>query len=394
MSYNKNTQILLHLSLIDGIGPATIFKILKKLLLVEFLTADHSDYSDLIGKEYKVDLEVLYRYSASDFAGIFEIPFKNAELLESGLKDGKTLDTEIFLLEQHGIKIVGIFDAFYPENLRHIHCPPIILYYSGAIIDPKIKALAIVGSRNADDYSWQVIQNIVPTMVANGWGIVSGGALGADTIAHKITVNSNGRTIAVLGSGLLCPYPESNTYLFEEIVNSGGTVVSSFPLKMSPRKEHFPARNRIISGLSQGCLVVQAAAKSGALITANYAMEQGRSVFAVPGRVDDSLSVGCNNLLKQGAKLVCDAGDILEEFGEALSAGFFKPALKIEEVQQPLVMSTTQDIVLSQLASVSTIDELVVKTGLELNEIQDRLFQLQLEGIIRQTFTGAWEKCK
>ncbi|KKQ33202.1 MAG: protecting protein DprA protein [candidate division TM6 bacterium GW2011_GWF2_37_49] len=394
MSYNNNSQILLHLSLIGDVGPNTLFRLLKKMMIVKGLASEHLDYSDLIGKKYNIDLGALYKYSVIDFINEFEILPKYAELIEAGLRDDKALETELCLLEQSDIKIVSIFDEYYPENLRHIHCPPTILYYSGEKIDTDLKSLAIVGSRKADDYAWRVIQSIVPTMVANGWSITSGGALGADTIAHEVALDCGGKTIAVLGSGLMCQYPESNKSLFEQIVKKSGTVVSPFPLKMAPRKEHFPARNRIISGLSQGCLVVQAAAKSGALITANYAMEQGRSVFAIPGRVDDLLSAGCNSLLKQGAKLVCDAGDILEEFGESLSAEFFKPALKLSEKQHSLPISSSHDVVLSKLTSGCTIDELILKTGLCLQELQDLLFQLQLNGIIHQTFTGAWEKCK
>jgi len=394
MSYNKNTQILLHLSLIGEVGPNVIFRLLKKMMLVKGLASEHLDYSDFIGKKYNIDLAVLYQYSVANLIDELELLPRYAELIEAGLRDDKALETELCLLEQSDIKIVGIFDEFYPENLRHIHCPPVILYYSGEKIDTGVKSLAIVGSRKADDYAWQVIESIIPTMVSNGWSITSGGALGADTIAHKVALDCGGKTIAVLGSGLMCQYPESNKSLFEQIAKKGGTVVSPFSLKMAPRKEHFPARNRIISGLSQGCLVVQAAAKSGALITANYAMEQGRSVFAIPGRVDDLLSVGCNNLLKQGAKLACDAGDILEEFGESLSTGFYKPALKIHEIQNSLPLSMPHDMVLSKLTSGCTIDELILKTGFGLQELQDMLFQLQLDGIIHQTFTGAWEKCR
>lgn len=394
MSNNKNIQILLHLSLIENVGPNTIFRLLKKLLIINGFAGEHLDYADLIGKKYSIDLGILYQYSVNDFINEFEISSKQAELLDAGLKDNKTFEAELLLIEQNDIKIISIFDEFYPENLKHIHCPPVILYCSGERINKDLKSLAVVGSRKADDYAWRVIRNIIPTMVASGWSVASGGALGADTIAHQITLDCGGRTIAVLGSGLLCQYPESNKPLFEQIIQNGGTIVSSFPLKMAPRKEYFPARNRIISGLSQGCLVVQAAAKSGALITANYAMEQGRSVFAVPGRVDDLLSIGCNSLLKQGAKLVCDAGDILEEFGESLSSVFFKPALKIHEIQHKLPLSTPKEIVLSKITSGCTIDELIIKTGLDLQVLQDLLFQLQLDGIVSQTFTGAWEKCK
>jgi len=394
MLYSKNTQILLHASLVPQVGPAVIFKILKKLLLDNNLCSAYSDPSDFIGKKIEIDLEVLYRYSAADFEKKFEISQKQAELLEKILHNDEALDTELFLLEKNGIKIICIFDDFYPECLRHIHCPPVILYYSGRELSRDFRGFAIVGSRDADDYARQTIQNIVPTLVLNKWQIVSGGAVGADTMAHKAALDAGGQTVAVLGSGLLRPYPEDNINLFKIIAEKGGTVISPFSLNTEPDRWHFPSRNRIISGLSQGCLVVQAAARSGALITAHDALDQGRAVFAVPGRIDDKLSVGCNKLIKQGAMLVCDVNDILEEFGEGLPGKMFKPAVKIQELQSSISDADNQDIVLCKLGAVLSIDELLVKTGLDLYELQDRLFQLQLEGKVRQTFTGAWEKCK
>lgn len=393
MLFNKNIQVLIHLSLINDIGPATIFRILKKLLLDQGLCPSHAECADLIGKMPEIDLEALYQYSTIDFENKFQISQKQAEVIEKTLGDGGVIDEELCLLEKHGIKIVSIFDGFYPESLRHIDCPPIILYYRGQAPTLKFKGLAVVGARAANEYAYQVIQEIVPKLVLNNWSIVSGGAIGADTMAHKVALDSGGHTIAVLGSGLLKMYPQDNFDLFKSIVEKGGTLISPFNLNAEPDKWRFPARNRIISGLSQGCLVVQAALKSGALITAKNALDQGRQVFAVPGRVDEKLSVGCNTLIKQGAKLVSDANDILEEFGEGLPSGLYKPAVTTHELQSSIYDAALHDVVLCNLADVLSIDELAFKTGLELDELQDRLFQLQIEGKVRQTFTGAWERC-
>jgi DNA processing protein len=324
------------------------------------------------------------------------------------------LERELVLAEKNNIKIVDILSSDYPEILRQIHFPPVVLYISGSEIDQKSKHFGIVGSRNADAYAFDVIQNIVPTLISNKWVIVSGGANGADTMAHRMTLNHGGRTVVVLGSGLLCPYPANNIDLFKTVVDSGSTVISPFPLNRQPDRGTFPARNRIISGLSMGCLVVQAAVKSGALITARCALEQGRLVFAVPGKINDKLSDGCNELIKQGAKLVCGPNDILEEFGELQQykhsqnepasedympgenspAKTFKPARKIERQIDILGAGFGQcdDVVLCNIDKICTLDELLDKTGLSFDELQDRLFNLQLEGKIKQNFSGAWEK--
>ncbi len=388
---NKNTKVLLHLSLIQNIGPATVFKILRVLLLDRYPELVNVDWADVAKKKSDLNLSDLYDCSLSDFINRFGLSNGCAKQIYEGLSDTRILDCEFDLAEKNNVKIVDILSDEYPPLLHQIHVPPIVLYFFGALIDKAARHFAIVGSRGANDYSVHVIRTILPALVANGWVVVSGGAIGADTMVHQMALNSAGRTVVVLGSGLLCPYPESNLNLFKAISNEGGSIISPFPLKKSPDKGTFPARNRVISGLSHGCLVVQAAAKSGALITAQCALDQGRLVFAVPGPIDDKLSIGCNELIKQGAKLVCNADDILEEFGEHLSSGRYKPALKVE--QKVLVgKDCCEDEVLCRLDKISTIDELVLKTGLDFTELQDRLFTLQLEGRVRQNFTGAWER--
>ena len=229
------------------------------------------------------------------------------------------LDEELALLEKHSITLLTPFDNNFPEDLKQIHHPPMVLYCKGAPIEPAAKRLAIVGSRKANDYAKQVIQSLVPSLVEHGWAIVSGGAEGADTMAHQAVLDAGGNTIAVLGAGLLTPpFPASNKQLFERMVAHGGTLVSPFSLRTPADRTTFPQRNRIISGLSLGSVVVQAAQRSGALITARFALEQGRQVFAVPGLVNDDLSYGSHHLIKQGAKLVSTVSDIFEEFGESL----------------------------------------------------------------------------
>jgi DNA processing protein len=251
------------------------------------------------------------------------------------------------------------------------------------------KNIAIVGARKSNFYADDVIKDLVPELIKNDFSIVSGGALGVDSRAHEQTLKSGGKTIAVFGSGLLNPYPLKNKDLFREIVKSGGTLVSPFPLLMEPRKGNFPARNRVIAGLSKGCIVVQAAKKSGALITAQFALEQGRHVFAIPGSIKDELSVGCHEIIKQGAKLVGGIDDILEEFG-------FVPYNAAEEILKGVKDAKRVDeeveCILYNLQSACSIDELSVKTKLDLVFLQDKLFELQIAGKVEQNITGMWER--
>lgn len=266
------TSLLLHLSLIPGVGAATILKVIQQVPLTPSIK----------------------------------------KTIDNAMSDKSLLNHELDLIKKYKIKVVTILDDDYPESLAHIYLPPPVLYCLGSPIGKEFK-LAIVGSRKASSYSQKVCNSIVKDLVNKKITIVSGGARGADAMAHKATLDCGGKTIAVLGSGLLKPYPKENITLFREIIKKGGTIVSPFPLATEPLRGNFPARNRIIAGLSEGCIVVQAAEKSGASITANFALEQGKQVYAVPGSIFDEFSEGCHSLIKQGAKLVSNTNDILEE---------------------------------------------------------------------------------
>ena len=314
---------------------------------------------------------------------------------------------ELELLDQYSdIRFVTIFDTEYPELLKHISIPPLLLYLRGAKLEQNRLRLAVVGSRKCNNYAERVISSLVPEFIAHDWDIVSGGALGVDTLAHTVTVNTQGRTLVVFGSGLLELYPFGNKKLFDLVIAHQGTLVSTFPLKMEARPSHFPARNRIISGLSLGTLVVQAAEKSGALITAQYALDQGRQVFAVPGLVTDPLSVGCHNLIKQGAKLVASVEDIVEEFGtvkekKVLEYQTIIPLPVITNVQQdalahksaPIQSSQVcNDPLLQYLDTARSVDELSCYLQKLPAVVQNDLFDLQLEGVVRQNHAGLWER--
>jgi DNA processing protein len=230
----------------------------------------------------------------------------------------KTVDLkgELELAHRAGVCIITRDDPEYPERLRDIHDPPLCLYVRGdapAVFGRLRQSLAIVGSRHTTTYGVGMAQNLASAASLAGWVVVSGLARGIDTVAHQAAVATKGCTIAVLGSGLAHLYPQENTGLARAIVEAGGALVSEFPMRFPPDRRAFPMRNRIISGLTAGTLVVEAGIQSGSLITAAQALEQGRAVFAVPGRVDSPQSRGCHALLKDGAALVENFADILAE---------------------------------------------------------------------------------
>lgn len=357
-------QLILHLSLLDNVGPGAIIKLAK-----------------IIAQEKNIDR--WYAYRTNDFVR-FGIGQPTAQRIVDGLDDMQLLEQELALIEKHTISWVTILDDDYPEMLSHINIPPPVLYWQGEPAWEDATMVAFVGARKGNNYGQRAVQKLIPTLVDQNYVIVSGGAYGIDTMAHKATVDAGGKTIVVIGAGLLQPYLAQNKLLFKQIIATGGTIVSGFPLLEEASAWTFPKRNRIIAGLSQGCVVVQAAKKSGALITAKYALQEGRQVFAVPGPFDDDLSMGCNALLKEGAKLVQNTQDILEEFGVEQSEK------KIEEVQlsiqpgHPILMHCGHPI---------GLNELVQKTNIKQTELEQQLFELQLDGKIQQDFAGLWSAC-
>lgn len=395
----QNRQVLLHLSLIPGIGPSTIInKILRGLFARKFPDLLQVDLMEMINAQEFINFDALYNFSVGDFVRTCNVTERIAHDVVLGLSNRAMLDEELRLIERHKVTVVTLFEVAYPEILKQITNPPVVLYCSGAPLAPIAKRFSIVGSRKADLYADQVIKSVVPALITNGWHIVSGGAEGVDTMAHRVTVDLGGRTLVVMGSGFLHPYPPSNKDFFKEIEQKGGTVISPFSMNTPPDRTTFPARNRIIAGLSQGCLVVRAAERSGALITAQYALDQGRLVFAVPGSIYDDLSVGCHGLIKQGAKLVNTPSDILEDFNEVTSTATFTPALVVRKERQASVAEAltlhekADDFLLQFLGASCTIDELSDKTGLSLGDLHDKLFMLQLDGKVHQDFSGQWKR--
>jgi DNA processing protein len=229
-----------------------------------------------------------------------------------GNVDWKLADKQLELMEKNQVRLLTFKDDTYPENLKSIYDPPPFLFIKGEIKEEDKNAIAIVGARAASAYGNQTAQKIGRELAKRGITIVSGLAWGIDSIGHSSALEENGRTVAVFGSGLDVIYPPQNRKLAERIMQNGA-LVSEFLLGTKPEKQNFPKRNRLISGLSLGVVVIEASAKSGALLTAQHALEQNREVFAVPGNIGAKTSEGTNRLIKEGAKLVTSVEDILEE---------------------------------------------------------------------------------
>jgi len=374
-------QTILHLSLIDGIGPVTIQKLLAKL-----------PATSAVGNLYQMATRDLMQLGLSA---------KMAQNIIAGLRDTTALAKELQLIEKHNISWTVLGAADYPCLLAEIYSPPPVLYYKGMPVFHEPQTIAVVGARRAHRYGQQAIDQMVPGLVANGRAIVRGGAFGADSMAHRAAVRADGTTVVVLGSGLLRLYPVSHKNLFDSIVEHGGVLVSSFPLMTQAQPGNFPARNRIIAGLSRGCVVVQAAAKSGARITAQFALEQGREVFAIPGPIDDELSAGCHGLIQEGAKLISCAHDIMVEFEPGLRRS--RPSVPLatpnrsdlSEAPQASRLTknlSPQEKIMHACARPSSVDELATVVQIDIAQLQELLFDLQLAGQLKQNFAGLWER--
>lgn len=266
------------------------------------------------------DLDEILQVSSVRLGRDTGIGIKAAEQLLR-MRDSKEFKRELEVIRSEAIVCIDIFDEAYPVLLRQIDNPPLVLYVRGDTNTLEEKLFAIVGSRQPTPYGLSIAESFSSQLASLGVVIVSGLAHGIDTAAHKAAIKT-GRSIAVLGSGLLCIYPADNKKLAVDIMRHG-VVVSEFGLFVSAHKDNFPRRNRIISGLCKGVLVVEAASRSGALITAHLAAEQNREVFVIPGNIDSALSKGTNALIKEGAQPVDSPQDILEALGVKINGKIF-----------------------------------------------------------------------
>jgi DNA processing protein len=292
-------------------------------------------------------------------------------------------EKEIIRAEKAAVKIVPFTDSSYPARLRMIPDPPSLLYLKGEIRRDDEKAVAVVGSRSTSDYGRRVARDLCRGLASLGFTVVSGMARGIDGTAHETSLNAGGRTIAVLGSGVDRVYPAEHDKLYRRI-SENGAVISEFPMGTRPLAFNFPARNRLISGLSLGVVVVEATEKSGSLITAALALEQGREVFAVPGEVGASRSRGAHRLIRQGAKLVETVDDIVEEIAPQLLVRSGKTLSAPRRTLPQNLGDEFQRIFGLFQERPLQIDEVIESSGCSPSRVSEILLDLELQGYIKQ----------
>lgn len=340
-------------SLINGLGPLAF----KKLLLY-FRSLDQA-------------------WSANAYQ-LSQAGLENRLVEQIKIKRQKIdLDAEMEKLEKEDVDLITIEDENYPKLLKEIYDPPACLYSRGKFEPSDEFSLAVVGTRKLSLYGQQITPQLTADLAKAGLTIVSGLAKGIDTLAHQTALSAGGRTLAVLGSGLdkKSIYPPSNRYLAEKISQNGATL-SEFPLGALPQPQHFPRRNRIISGLSLGVLIIEAPEKSGALITAKEALEQNREVFAVPGPINSLNSSGTNNLIKMGAKPVSEANDILQELNLALLTEMPRKKILPDNLEEASILEQLSHEPLH-------IDKIILQTKLPANIVNSNLTLMEMKGKIR-----------
>jgi DNA processing protein len=329
------------------------------------------------------DPAAVFRASAAELA---EIEGLHREVIHSiaNFNDWAEIDKEIQRARAAGIKMIPFSDAAYPASLRVIADPPPLLYVKGELRDNDSKAIAIVGSRSASDYGRRIARDLARGLASFGFTVVSGMARGIDGMAHESALQAGGRTLAVLGSGVDRAYPPEHEMLYRRISDSGA-VISELPMGARPIAFNFPARNRLISGLSLGVVVVEATEKSGSLITASLAAEQGREVFAVPGEAGASRSRGSHRLIRQGAKLVETVEDIIEEIAPQLSRcnGDAAPA-SARSLPENSGPAARQIFALLKETSLQ-VDQVIEQSGLPAPQVLQVLLDLELQGFVCQT---------
>jgi DNA processing protein len=357
---NDRTEQLLVLNAVPGLGPVGLRKLLSFCGSPEGITADKLGYAVKTGV-----LSAALKKAIEDF---------DRDLF---------LSRERTLMEDFQVGVMSWEDDDYPAWLKSIHDPPMVLYYRGnrqAFCFQQ--GVGIVGSRNASMYGISMAEQFAAQLAERGITIVSGLARGVDTAAHCGCLRGGGMTVAVLGCGLSEIYPAENTNLAKRI-SEKGLVISEFPMTAPPSAMHFPQRNRVISGLSRGLLVVEASIKSGALITAEFALEQGREVFALPGKIDTLSAAGSNRLIQQGAKMVTSIDDILEELAVPLKTVPVESAP--EELPPAVELSESETVILKNIdRSPVDIDVLSLATDTPVQNIMNILLQLELKHLIKQ----------
>jgi DNA processing protein len=363
-------EALIAFNRVQGLGPVTARQIIEAL----------------------GSLVAVFETSAERLMEIPGIGSERALLLTRELKE-VSAEEELERAAKTGVKIITWDDEGYPALLKEIADPPLVLYVAGEVAVLDTPAIALVGTRHPSMYGRETARRFAYQLAGAGYTITSGLAEGVDTEAHAGALKAKGRTIAVLGGALDCLYPKSNTTLAREIATQGGAVVSEYPFGRQPDRQTFPMRNRIVSGLSKGVLVVEAPMNSGTLITARQGMEQNRSVMAIPGRIDSAASQGCHALLKQGARLVTSPEEVIEEVQDLfvgksarISAGLAKPLKKAvlkEERPAPVLMAEERSVMANIEEGGTLIDVIIRKTELPAGRVNALLVSLQIKRLVK-----------
>lgn len=357
----ESREALVALNMVEGVGPIR----LRQLL------------------EHFGDAPSILKASRAQLAAVRGIGEDTADAISKWETD-VPLAAELKRIEDFGCRIITQEDAEYPELLRQIYDPPIVLYVKGALTAKDKNAVALVGSRMTTHYGIESARKLGYQLGYVGVTVVSGGARGIDTAAHQGALSAKGRTIGVLGTGINLVFPPENAELYERII-ANGALVTQFPFNRPADRQSFPIRNRIVAGMTLGTVVVEANLTSGALITANFATEYGRQVFAVPGRIDSPRSKGCHDLIKKGAKLCEGAEDILSEFEYLFPASNRPPTPADTGVLPVLTLSENEQKVYDALGEEElSIDEIIRQSGLPSSAVSVALLSLEMKRIVRQ----------
>ncbi|MCI0472356.1 MAG: DNA-processing protein DprA [Ignavibacteria bacterium] len=311
-----------------------------------------------------------------------------AEKIINDIKTGKFSEWYLRLTERcrkEKIGITTILDDDYPVNLKNIYDPPPYLYYKGKLSDNDRYSIGIVGTRYPSDYGRFSCLKIVKELSAMNIPVISGMAMGIDYLAHKKCLEHGNLTYAILGSGVNVIYPKSSKYVYDTIIEQGGSVISEFDIDAKPDKVNFPRRNRIISGISLGVVIIESGIRGGSLITAEFAIDQNRELFAVPGNINSAQSDGCNELLKKNfAKLITNADDIVSEFRYRIPEDFLSS--KVEKKLRISELSVFEETILGKLGFELPmhIDEISNQTGINVSDCLVNLLTLEFKGLVNQ----------
>ncbi len=352
----NSTEASIALNMVPGVGPVRLRRLLEVFETPEkVLTAREGQLKTVEGVGTEVASAIAHWQEKVD------------------------LPAELARIQEFGARVITGESSEYPRMLREISNPPIVLYVWGELTERDQHALGVVGSRQTSHYGLECAKKLSYQLAYAGLTVVSGLARGIDTAAHQGALAAQGRTIAVIGSGLMDLYPPENLGLAEKIAASGA-VISEFPMTLPPSTQTFPYRNRIVAGWGSGLLVVEAGQKSGALITATQALEHGRLVYAVPGQIDRPTSAGSNRLIQQGAKLVTGAADILDDLRM-----LFPEPRKTTASTAPSILSPEEQTILSTVDIAETpLDLIVTKSGLPMPKVASTLLALEMKRLVKQ----------